>query len=62
MKAGDLVLLGIVVGIVVKKPVHKKYAGPVAEILIQGQVKKFKTYYFTWEKEHNAWCYGYEGW
>lgn len=62
MKAGDLVLLGIVVGIVVKKPVYKKYAGWVAEILIQGQVKKLKTHYFIWEKEQNAWCYGYEGW
>ena len=44
MKPGDLVLLGYIAGIVIKPPVHRKYAGPVVEILIKGQIRKVKTY------------------
>ena len=60
MKQGDLVLLDKRAGIVIKEPVHKKWAGQVAEILIEGKVRKLKISCFVWKKEKNAWYYDHE--
>ena len=55
MKPGDLVELHDHVGLIVKDPKIMKFAGLVAEVMVNGKIRKIALNDYIWDRKRRMW-------